>query len=104
LIQTGLSQLRKFEIKYGWTEFAMRNNFPYRSLLGFEMNFELKFREFSRSRKQGKIDWKFLGTRILIKLGQQLLFYTLLEGKIKFPAKVDQKFKFLSKVEFGLTS
>jgi hypothetical protein len=68
------------------------------------MDFELKFKEISRSRKQGKIDWKFLGTRILMKLGQQLPFYTLLKVKIKFPAKADKKFEFLLKVEFGLTS
>jgi hypothetical protein len=37
-----------------------------------------------------------------MKLEQQLPFYTLLEGKNKFPAKAYQKFKFLLKGEFGL--
>jgi hypothetical protein len=46
------------------------------------MDFELKFKEVSSSRKQGKNDWKFLGIRILMKLGQQLPFYTLLQGKL----------------------
>jgi hypothetical protein len=82
LIQTGPFQLKQFEIKYGWKAFEIRNNFSYRNLFGFEMNFELKFREIFRSRKQGKIDWEFLGTRILMKLGQQLPFYTLLQGKL----------------------
>jgi hypothetical protein len=68
------------------------------------MDLELKFRGFSKSRNQGKFDWQFLGTRILMKLGQQLPVYTLLQEKIKFPAKADQKFEFLLKVEFELTS
>jgi hypothetical protein len=34
-----------------------------------------------------KIDWNFLGTRILMKLGQQLPFYTLLQGKINSQQK-----------------
>jgi hypothetical protein len=46
------------------------------------MDFVLKFREASMSWQKGKIDWNFLGTRILMKLGQQLPFYTLLDGKI----------------------
>jgi hypothetical protein len=49
-------ELRKFEIKYRWKEFEIGNNFSYRNLLGFEMDFKLKFRENSRSRKQGKFD------------------------------------------------
>jgi hypothetical protein len=80
-------ELGNFEIKYGWKAFEIRNNFPYRNLLGLEMDFELKFREFSRSRKQGKVDWKFLGTRILMKLDQQLPFYTLLQGKLNSQQK-----------------
>jgi hypothetical protein len=55
-----LPKLENFEIKYGLKEFEIRNNFSYRDILGFEMDFELKFREISRSRKQVKIDWKFL--------------------------------------------
>jgi hypothetical protein len=51
------------------------------------MDFELKFREALMSWQQGKIDWNFLGTRILMKLGQQLPFYTLLEGKINSQQK-----------------
>jgi hypothetical protein len=38
------------------------------------MDFEQKFREASMSWKQGKIDWNFLGTKILMKLDQQLSF------------------------------
>jgi hypothetical protein len=45
------------------------------------MDFELKIREASMSWQQEKIDWNFLGTRILMKLGQQLPFYTLLKEK-----------------------
>jgi hypothetical protein len=84
LIQIGLSELGKLEIKYGWKVFEIRNNFPYTDFLRFKMNFELKFIETSMSLKQGKIDWNFLGTRILIKLGQQLPFKTLLRRKINF--------------------
>jgi hypothetical protein len=51
------------------------------------MDFELKFREASMSWQQGKIDWNFLGTWILMKLNQQLPFYTLLEGKINSQQK-----------------
>jgi hypothetical protein len=39
--------LQKIELKYGWREFEVRNNFPYKGFLTFEMNFELKFREIS---------------------------------------------------------
>jgi hypothetical protein len=38
--------LQKFETKYGWKVFEIRNNFPYRDFLIFRMDFELKFREF----------------------------------------------------------
>jgi hypothetical protein len=38
--------LKKFEIKYGWKEFELRINFPYRNFSRFEMEFEVKFREF----------------------------------------------------------
>jgi hypothetical protein len=48
-IQTGPSQLKKIEIKYGWRVIEMRNNFSYRNFLRLEMDFELKFREFSIS-------------------------------------------------------
>jgi hypothetical protein len=82
-----LSQLRKFEIKYGWKLFKIRNIFPYKNFLRFEKDFELKFREASMSWQQEKIDWNALGIRILIKLGQQLPFYTLLEGKINSQQK-----------------
>jgi hypothetical protein len=67
------------------------------------MDFELKIREVSMSWQQGKIDWNFLGTRLLMKLDQQLPFYTLFEGKINYQ-KRDQKFEFLLKVEFRLIS
>jgi hypothetical protein len=40
-----LPELGEFEIKYGWRLLGMRNNFPYRNFLRFEMDFELKFRE-----------------------------------------------------------
>jgi hypothetical protein len=38
---------QKFELKYGWRAFEVRNNFPYKGFLRFEMDFELKFREVS---------------------------------------------------------
>jgi hypothetical protein len=42
--------LQKFEIKYGWKAFEIRINFPYRNVSRFEMEFELKFTEFSLGR------------------------------------------------------
>jgi hypothetical protein len=39
----------KLEIKYGWKDFEIRNNFPYRIFSRFEIEFELKFRENSLS-------------------------------------------------------
>jgi hypothetical protein len=51
------------------------------------MAFEKKFKETSMRWKQGKIDWNFLETRILMKLGQQLPFHTLLQGKMNFQQK-----------------
>jgi hypothetical protein len=38
---------QKFELKYCCREFEVRNNFPYKCFLRFEMDFELKFREVS---------------------------------------------------------
>jgi hypothetical protein len=38
---------QKFELKYGWRAFEVRNNFPYKGFIRFEMDFELKIREFS---------------------------------------------------------
>jgi hypothetical protein len=42
--------LQNFEIKYGWKEFEIRINFPYRNVSRFEMEFELKFKEVSLGR------------------------------------------------------
>jgi hypothetical protein len=42
-----LLRLQKFETKYGWKVFEIRNNFNYRDFLRFKMDFELKFREAS---------------------------------------------------------
>jgi hypothetical protein len=47
----------------------------------------IPYKEASMSLKQGKIDGTFLGTRILMKVGQQLPFHTLLQGKINFQQK-----------------
>jgi hypothetical protein len=44
-IKTRLSRGSKFEIKYSFEEFVERNNFPFRNISRFEMEFELKFRE-----------------------------------------------------------
>jgi hypothetical protein len=38
--KSDLSLLQKFEIKYGCEEFDVSNNFPYRNILRFKMNFE----------------------------------------------------------------
>jgi hypothetical protein len=46
-IQIGHSLAQKIEIKYVWKVFEIRNNFTYKDFLRFEMDFELKFREFS---------------------------------------------------------
>jgi hypothetical protein len=51
------------------------------------MDFKLKFREASMSWKEGKFDWNFLGTWVLMKLDQQLPFHTLLHGKINSQQK-----------------
>jgi hypothetical protein len=45
-----LSELKKFEIKYGCEGFEERNNFIYRNFSRFEMDFKRKFRENSRFR------------------------------------------------------
>jgi hypothetical protein len=37
------------EIKYGWREFGIRNNFAPKGFLRFEIDIELKFREASMS-------------------------------------------------------
>jgi hypothetical protein len=35
-----LPVLQKFEIKYGWKGLEIRNNFPYRNLLRFKLDFK----------------------------------------------------------------
>jgi hypothetical protein len=40
-----LPLLEKLEVKYGWKELVIRNNFPYRNFSRFENEFELKFKE-----------------------------------------------------------
>jgi hypothetical protein len=37
--QQDLPELENFEIKYGWKEFEIRNNFPCRNFLRFQMDF-----------------------------------------------------------------
>jgi hypothetical protein len=37
--------LEKLEIKYGWKEIVIGNNFPYRNFSIFKTEFELKIRE-----------------------------------------------------------
>jgi hypothetical protein len=49
LIEGGPTKLQKFQVKYGWKEFEIRNNFSYRNFSGFEMECELKCREFFMS-------------------------------------------------------
>jgi hypothetical protein len=44
-----LPMLEKLEIKYGWKELDMGNNYSYRNLSRFELKFELKFKEISMS-------------------------------------------------------
>jgi hypothetical protein len=39
------SRAKKLEIKYGWKELEIRNDFSYRNFFIFEMKFELKIRE-----------------------------------------------------------
>jgi hypothetical protein len=41
--------LQKWEIKYGWKEFEMRNHFVYKGFLRFEIDTKQKFREASMS-------------------------------------------------------
>jgi hypothetical protein len=43
-----LPELKKFEIKYGFEGFEERNNFLYRNIFRFEVDFEWKFRKTSR--------------------------------------------------------
>jgi hypothetical protein len=40
--KSGLSELKKIEIKYNCESFEIRNKFPYRNFSRFEINFELK--------------------------------------------------------------
>jgi hypothetical protein len=52
-----LPLLQKFEIKYGWKAFEMRNNFAYRNFHIFWMDFEIKSWKFLYF----EIQWNFLG-------------------------------------------
>jgi hypothetical protein len=44
----GLPELKQIQVKYGCEGFEVRNTFPYRNVLIFEMDFELKFKKASR--------------------------------------------------------
>jgi hypothetical protein len=43
-----LPELENFEIIYGYEGFDVRNNFPYRNFLRFEMDLELKIKRSCR--------------------------------------------------------
>jgi hypothetical protein len=45
LIKRGTYPAPKISIKYGWKGHEISNNFPYRNLSRFEIEFELKFKE-----------------------------------------------------------
>jgi hypothetical protein len=45
LIKWWTPGIQKFQIKYGWKELGIRNNFPYINVSRFEMEFEIKIRE-----------------------------------------------------------
>jgi hypothetical protein len=80
--EVGSTKPQKSQIKYGWKELEIRNNFSYRNFSRFEMKFELKIREASMSWISIDIYWKFLELWISMKFGQQAPCYTLLQGKI----------------------
>jgi hypothetical protein len=73
----GPTKLQKFQIKYGWNEFGITNNFSYRNFSRFEKEFELKFREVRMSRVSIEIHWKFLKLWNLVKFGKQGPGYTI---------------------------
>jgi hypothetical protein len=79
--------LEKFQIKYGWKEFEIRNDFSYRNFSRFETEFELKFSEIPVSWVFKEIHWKFLLLWYWVKFGKQAPGYTLLQEKINFPQK-----------------
>jgi hypothetical protein len=58
----------------------------------------------SHELKSRKIWLKILGDLEFDETCPTASFVHLIAKKIKFPAKADQKFEFLLKVEFGLTS
>jgi hypothetical protein len=92
-----LLDLQKIEIKYGWREFEIRNNFPYKGFLIFEMDFELKFREASMTR----ISIEILETLEFDEIWLASSLLHLIARKI-IPAKENQKFEYQLKMEFGL--
>jgi hypothetical protein len=53
--KSGIPELYKIEIKYGFEEFDERNNFPYRNVSRFGLGFELKIGEGSKVH----IQWEF---------------------------------------------
>jgi hypothetical protein len=69
-----LPGLKKFQVKYGFEEFGIRNNFPYRNVLIFEMDFELKFKKASRVWIWIEFDEIWLEPQELMQFGQALMF------------------------------
>jgi hypothetical protein len=47
-IKSGFPDLENFQIKYGFEDFKIRNNFPYWNISKFKIEFELKIRKCSR--------------------------------------------------------
>jgi hypothetical protein len=50
--------LQKFQIKYGWKELEIRKFFSYRNFSRFEIEFELKSKNFYELKFTGK-SWNF---------------------------------------------
>jgi hypothetical protein len=86
-----LPLLERFQIKYGWKELEIRNNFPYRNFSRFELTFELKIHGNFYELKSKENHWKILELWISMKFGQQAPCYTLLSKKMNFHQKSIRK-------------
>jgi hypothetical protein len=104
LLEIGPPGPQNFETKYGWKVFEIRNNFPYRDFLRFEMDLEPKFREPSMSWISRKIRLKNLDYLEFDETWPTTPYVQLIKGKNNFQANMGQEFEIPLKVDFGLIS
>jgi hypothetical protein len=94
--------LQKWEIKYGWKELEMRNNFVYKRFPRIWNRYWTKIQKSFYDLNFNRNSLEILRTLEFDKIWPTSSSLFLVSRKNEFQAKMDQGFEFLLKVEFGL--